>query len=153
MAINKGMAKAIIFVSGDQHWGEIMAKEMPQIKNVPSCYGRPQMLYEITASGIFQDWKTDVPNSNRFQPDVHKGIKSFSNLTTTCSGSSFHTCTSKAHYGMISVDFETKSVRAGIKTPADGNEEAYIEFSYSSAKDCKRLLLYPSILMNLLVLL
>ena len=58
----------------------------------------------------------------------------------------------QGNYGMITVDFKKKLIRAGIKTPADGNEEAYIEFSYSSAKDCKRLLLYPSILLNLLVL-
>ena len=103
---------------------------MPQIPKVDKHMGKPQMLYEITASGIFQDWNALVPNSNRFQPNVHKEIKSFSNLTTTCSGSRFHTCTSKAHYGMISVDFDKKLIRAGIKTPANGNEEAYIEFTY-----------------------
>ena len=31
---------------------------------------------------------------------------------------------------MISVDFEKKIIRAGVKTPADGNEEAFIDISY-----------------------
>ena len=137
MAINKGMAKAIIFVSGDQHWGEIMAKKMPPIPKIDEQLGKSQMLYEITSSGIFQKWNYKVPNMNRFDPnatEIDRGnasnaIKWFSNLTTTC-GSSFHTCKSEAHYGLITVDFEKKMIRAGLKTPLNGNEEAYIDIPY-----------------------
>ena len=107
-----------------------MAKKMPQIKNIDEELGKPQMLFEITASGIFQDWNENIANTNRFKTGVHEGIKSFSNLSTTCTQSPFHTCTSKAHYGMISVDFEKKIIRAGLKTPANGNEEAFIDISY-----------------------
>lgn len=60
-SINDGFAKKIIFISGDQHWGEIMAKKMP----ASSLYGDSQVLYEVTASGIDQNWIRDIPNSNR----------------------------------------------------------------------------------------
>ena len=45
--INRGRAKIIIFVSGDQHWAELMAKRMPSSLD----YGPAQTLYEVTASG------------------------------------------------------------------------------------------------------
>lgn len=60
-SINDGNSKKVIFISGDQHWGEIMAKEMPPH---PS-YGDAQILYEVTGSGIDQNWLTTVLNSNR----------------------------------------------------------------------------------------
>ena len=137
VAINKGMAKAIIFVSGDQHWGEIMAKKMPQIPNVDEQLGKSQILYEITSSGLFQKWGYKVPNMNRFDPNATEinggntsnAIKGFSNLTTTYD-SPFHTGKSEAHYGLITVDFEKKMIRAGLKTPVNGNEEAYIDIPY-----------------------
>ena len=138
MAINKGMAKAIIFVSGDQHWGEIMEKKMPPIPNVDEKLGKPQMLYEVTSSGIFQQYPYGVPNTNRLDPNavemsrgnISNGITGFSNLTTTCSDSPYHTCKSEANYGLITVDFEKKMIRAGLKTPVNGNEEAYIDIPY-----------------------
>ena len=46
----RGKAKIIIFVSGDQHWAELMAKRMPDSLD----YGPAQTLYEVTASGKFQ---------------------------------------------------------------------------------------------------
>ena len=130
MSINNGNAKVVIFVSGDQHWGEIMAKQMPPIPNSDKLVGRPQMLYEVTASGIYQHWSYDVLNSNRFKEDVFENIGYYSNLSTTCSNSRFHTCTSKTNYGAINVDFTKRIVRAGIKTPYDGNEEAYVDIFY-----------------------
>mmetsp|Transcript_28009 Transcript_28009/g.32651 ORF Transcript_28009/g.32651 Transcript_28009/m.32651 type:complete len:798 (+) Transcript_28009:25-2418(+) len=60
-SINDGYTKKIIFISGDQHWGEIMAKKMPS----SDLYGSSQMLYEVTASGIDQNWIEDIENSNR----------------------------------------------------------------------------------------
>jgi alkaline phosphatase D len=62
-AINDGHAKKIIFLSGDQHWGEIMAKQMP----ASNVYGAPQVLYEVTASGIDQSWDEANYNSNRIR--------------------------------------------------------------------------------------
>jgi alkaline phosphatase D len=60
-SINDGNAKHVIFISGDQHWAEIMAKKMP---GSPSG-GAPQTLYEVTASGIDQNWPYTVANTNR----------------------------------------------------------------------------------------
>ena len=60
-SINDGNAKEIVFVSGDQHWAEIQAKKMPFDENA----GAEQILYEVTASGIDQQWNVDVDNPNR----------------------------------------------------------------------------------------
>mmetsp|Transcript_10910 Transcript_10910/g.15360 ORF Transcript_10910/g.15360 Transcript_10910/m.15360 type:complete len:191 (+) Transcript_10910:210-782(+) len=60
-SINNGNAKRIIFISGDQHWGEIMAKKMP----AHDVFGDSQILYEVTASGIDQNYPYDNYNSNR----------------------------------------------------------------------------------------
>ena len=40
----------IIFATGDQHWAELMAKEMPSSLD----FGPAQTLYEVTASGKFE---------------------------------------------------------------------------------------------------
>jgi len=61
-SINDGNAKAIVFVSGDQHWAEIQAKRMPFDEKAG---GAEQILYEVTASGIDQRWQVDVDNPNR----------------------------------------------------------------------------------------
>jgi alkaline phosphatase D len=62
-AINDGKAKVIVFASGDQHWAELMAKRMP----ASTTYGDPQVLYEVTASGIHQNWNEAISNSNRLR--------------------------------------------------------------------------------------
>ena len=59
-AMNSGMAKRIIFLSGEQHWGELLAMKIPANRN-----GEEQLLYEVTASGIDQNWIEDVDNSHR----------------------------------------------------------------------------------------
>jgi len=63
LAINRGRAKMIIFVSGDQHWAELMAKEMPSSLD----YGPARTLYEVTASGLYQNFNKFIPNSNRLR--------------------------------------------------------------------------------------
>lgn len=60
-SINDGNAKKVVFISGDQHWGEIQAKKMP----ADTTYGSSQVLYEVTGSGIDQRWDYTVPNANR----------------------------------------------------------------------------------------
>ena len=40
----------IIFATGDQHWAELIAKEMPSSLD----FGPAQTLYEVTASGKFE---------------------------------------------------------------------------------------------------
>ena len=128
LAINKGHAKIIIFASGDQHWGEIMKKKMPQIPGLDGEEGRPQTLYEVTASGIYQNWPEDILNSNRFS-EVPGCEEAFSNLTTICTKSKYHTCSSKSNYGQIDIDFDGKYVKLSIRTPIE-NEEASVKIKY-----------------------
>ena len=58
----------IIFASGDQHWAEFMAKEMPSSLD----FGPAQTLYEVTASGVpvphghGHDWFLDWTNRENF---------------------------------------------------------------------------------------
>jgi len=63
-SINAGMTKRIIFLSGEQHWGELLAKKVPALADADGG-GDAQVLYEVTASGIDQNWVEDVENSNR----------------------------------------------------------------------------------------
>ena len=53
----------MIFVSGDQHWAELMAKRMPETKK----WGPTQVLYEVTASGVPKTWDELMANSNRLR--------------------------------------------------------------------------------------
>ena len=62
-SINTGKTKAVIFVSGDQHWAELMAKRMP----ASDQWGPSQVLYEVTASGVPQHFEADLWNSNRLR--------------------------------------------------------------------------------------
>jgi alkaline phosphatase D len=52
-----------VFISGDQHWAELMAKRMP----ASDTYGPSVVLYEVTASGIDQWWDETILNSNRLR--------------------------------------------------------------------------------------
>jgi len=61
-SLNAGHTKQIVFISGDQHWAEIMVKEMPASN---AGGGGSQKLYEVTASGIDQNWPYTIYNSNR----------------------------------------------------------------------------------------
>lgn len=62
-AINSGKTKHIIFVSGDQHWGELLEKSIP----ASPTYGAQATVYEITASGFGQNWPYDIANPNRLR--------------------------------------------------------------------------------------
>jgi alkaline phosphatase D len=48
-------ANGVIFISGDVHWAEISKQEVEN--------GYP--LYDITSSGITQEWNSTEPNDNR----------------------------------------------------------------------------------------
>lgn len=60
-AINTGKTKQVIFVSGDQHWGELLEKTIP----ASAAHGPSATVYEITASGFGQNWPFDIANPNR----------------------------------------------------------------------------------------
>ena len=53
-------ANGVVFVSGDVHWGEINRQRV--------AGGYP--LYDVTASGINQDWETIEPSARRVGPAV-----------------------------------------------------------------------------------
>ena len=60
-AINQGKTKAVIFLSGDQHWGELLQKDIPENK----AAGKQATVYEITASGFGQSWPYHIENPLR----------------------------------------------------------------------------------------
>ena len=62
-AINTGKTKQVIFVSGDQHWGELLEKTIP----ASTEHGPATTVYEITASGFGQNWPNDIKNPNRLK--------------------------------------------------------------------------------------
>jgi alkaline phosphatase D len=66
-------ASGVMFISGDVHWGEL------SILQPSDCYP----LYDLTASGINQEWDTLEPNQNR--------------LGKACMDH---------HFGMIEIDWE-----------------------------------------------
>ncbi|WP_255229494.1 hypothetical protein [Pseudoalteromonas sp. HM-SA03] len=51
-AVNEGKTKAVVFLSGDQHWGELLQKTIP----ASSTYGQAVNVYEVMASGFGQNW-------------------------------------------------------------------------------------------------
>lgn len=53
-------ANGVVFISGDVHWGEINRQRAPGL----------YPLYDVTASGINQDWDTIEPSSRRVGPAV-----------------------------------------------------------------------------------
>uniref|UniRef100_A0A7S1FYM2 Fibronectin type-II domain-containing protein n=1 Tax=Corethron hystrix TaxID=216773 RepID=A0A7S1FYM2_9STRA len=59
--VNLGRMKKVFFLSGNMHWGEILAKKMPEDPKV----GKSQTFYEVTASGIGVNRKYHWPQTNR----------------------------------------------------------------------------------------
>merc|ERR1712012_1176188 len=172
--LNSGSTSAVVFLSGDQHWGELLAKKMPASEE----FGDQQVLYEVTGSGVYADWPGPVGNGNRLRetsanwrgegpynracvfPFVYQGTshsscvdtgegqgwcstktlfgvhvpgywglcappdeelvqESFSNSTKTCSQSKFHICTAQTNYGFLSVNWESRSLTMGVRTPEE----------------------------------
>ena len=63
LVISLTFLQLIIFVSGDPHWAELMAKRMPESEE----WGPTQVLYEVTASGVPRNWPYSESNSNRLR--------------------------------------------------------------------------------------
>jgi alkaline phosphatase D len=61
--IANGDAEKIIIISGDMHWGEMMAKKMSAAAGV----GPSQVIYEVTASGIDKNFPYPDSNANRLR--------------------------------------------------------------------------------------
>jgi alkaline phosphatase D len=65
--IRQTRAEGVVFISGDVHWGEL------SVLRPGDCYP----LYDLTASGINQDWDKIEPNGNRLGEacsDFHFGM-------------------------------------------------------------------------------
>ena len=60
-SVNAGKTKAVIFLSGDQHWGELLQKAIP----ASTEFGAPVTVYEVTASGFGQNWPYHIENPMR----------------------------------------------------------------------------------------
>lgn len=135
--INDGYADAVIFLSGDQHWGELMAKQMP----ASPLYGDPRVLYEVTASGIMQNWPYDIENSNRVR-ERSADLRGSGPFIHACSfpfiygGTVYTTCTgADADFDWCSLEVDAAGAhipgRWGVCAPPD-QEPAQALFSNSS---------------------
>lgn len=95
--INDGNAAVVVFVSGDQHWGELLQKDMPASEH----YGEAVSLFEVTASGFGQNWPYHVPNPNRMPVWAdYRGEGSFDNRCVfpfRYDGVQYQRCTSSDH--------------------------------------------------------
>ena len=115
-SINSGRTKHVIFISGDQHWAEIMLKTIPATVREAAV-----TVFEVTASGIDQNWPHDIQNTHRLQPDQqYDGVLSVITATSdknTCSGDPLHICSARANYGGISVNWDLGEITLGIYTP------------------------------------
>ena len=80
--IRKTQAKGVMFISGDVHWGEISKRN----------FDEQYPLFDVTASGITQDWHNVEPNDFR----VGKPFR-------------------KNHFGMIEIDWGKKGVPISMK--------------------------------------
>lgn len=75
--IDETRANGVVFVSGDVHWGEVSRRDRNN--------GYP--IYDVTASGLTEDWEVVEPNEFRVGDNVVQGN----------------------HFGMISIDWERES--------------------------------------------
>ena len=75
-------ANGVMFISGDVHWAEISKRE--QENQYP--------IYDVTASGITEDWHNVMPNKYR----VGKPFR-------------------KNHFGMLEIDWTVKDPKITMK--------------------------------------
>lgn len=80
--IQSTRANGVIFISGDVHWAEISRREIDD--------GYP--LYDVTASGLTEDWEMVEPNRYRVGSAVQEN-----------------------HFGMIEIDWMTDPVHVHLK--------------------------------------
>ncbi|CAH9053658.1 hypothetical protein PSECIP111854_01213 [Pseudoalteromonas sp. CIP111854] len=94
-SINDGKTKTVIFLSGDQHWGEILQKDIP----ADAKFGKQTTVYEITASGFGQNWPYHIENPLRLPVYADtKGDGSYSKqckLPYSYAGVTYQGCTTR----------------------------------------------------------
>ena len=79
--IRKTKANGVVFVSGDVHWGEISKRSFDDLYPI----------YDITASGITEDWHNVEPNRYRVQQAFRKN-----------------------HFGMIEIDWKKEDPKVNM---------------------------------------
>ena len=57
--------------------------------------------------------------------------ETFSNSVNTCSNSPFFVCTAVSNYGYVNVDFESRELEMGFRTPYEG-QLAFHRIKYST---------------------
>ena len=96
-SVNQGKTKAVVFISGDQHWGELMQKTIPASEQ----FGAAVTVHEVTASGFGQNWPIHIENPLRLP--VYADNKGDGNYNKQCQipfsygGITYHGCTSRDH--------------------------------------------------------
>jgi alkaline phosphatase D len=63
-AVLSGKTRTVLILSGDQHWGEVLAKELHVNLGVDE---KAVLVHEVTASGIFRSHKAQITNDNRLR--------------------------------------------------------------------------------------
>ncbi|ESP95432.1 alkaline phosphatase D family protein [Pseudoalteromonas luteoviolacea] len=96
-SVNSGKTKAVIFLSGDQHWGELLQKTIP----ASAEHGSAVTVYEVTASGFGQNWPYHIENPLRLP--VYADTKGNGQYNQQCQFpftygiTTYRGCTSKDH--------------------------------------------------------
>ena len=95
--IKKTQANGVVFISGDVHWAEISKRTFHDVYPI----------YDVTASGITEDWHNLEPNRYRVQNAFRKN-----------------------HFGMIKIDWKKENPEAVMQIK-DVNGETVIRHSVS----------------------
>ena len=85
----------MVFISGDVHWGEISREDA----------GEGPPLYDVTASGLNQEWPTVEPNRRRVGPVVRE-----------------------YNFGMIEIDWSQSDPRVDLLAVDGAGRELYQEY-------------------------
>ena len=98
--IKKTQANGVVFISGDVHWAEISKRTFQDIYPI----------YDVTASGITEDWHNLEPNRYRVKNAFRKN-----------------------HFGMIEIDWKKEKPTA-IMQIKDVNGETVIRHAVPLAE-------------------
>ncbi|TMO69408.1 alkaline phosphatase D family protein [Pseudoalteromonas aurantia] len=113
-SINAGHTKAVVFLSGDQHWGELLQKNIP----ASDKYGKATTVYEITASGFGQSWPYHIENPLRLP--VYADAQGDGRFTQQCHFPAKHN--GKSHKNCLTQDRSKPWCYTQVDEQNTGNE-------------------------------